>query len=505
MILDSVRGRLAAWHTAVLALVLVAFSAATYAFLVELTRQRTDGLLVETARAFHHTFISELVIESTPDAAARHAAREFRFSDRMVLVFGAGGEQIASSEPGESAGGAGEPDAGGARMRAGRVGASGPIGADSSASRLLIGEAARLAAKAGPGAPVFGMLAGGEVRAYAEAVEVGGAPYVIVAIQHPGAEEAVLRTFLEAVAIAIPLALVLAGAGGYFLARKSLAPVVAMSGQATRISAERLDLRLPVANPRDELGQLATAFNALLSRLEAAFRQQRQFMADASHELRTPVAILRAEADVALSRPDRSPAEYRESLEVVRDAAGRLTHVVDDLFMLARADAGQYPLSPEDLYLEELLADCVRAMRSLAERRGVRLEYAPGAEAPWRGDEALLRHLVLNLLDNAIKHTPTGGLVAVELATEESAYAIRVRDTGAGVPPEAQSHIFDRFYRADRARSRAEATMTSGAGLGLAIARWIAEAHGGTVTLESTGPEGSTFLVKLPAAALQPA
>jgi len=219
-------------------------------------------------------------------------------------------------------------------------------------------------------------------------------------------------------------------------------------------------------------------------------------MAGASHDLRTPVAILRAEADVALTRVDRSAAEYRDSLEIIRQGTAELSSLVENLFTLARADAGDHPLARTEFYLEELLSDCVRAARPLAQRRGITLHFSPDAEAPIHADELLLRRLVMNLLDNAIRHTPAGGRVDVELtlamdadaphhpgtstapaaarAHRETNYRIDVRDTGSGIPPESRAFIFDRFYRADPARSRTGeggargGAGGSGAGLGLA-------------------------------------
>jgi heavy metal sensor kinase len=268
-----------------------------------------------------------------------------------------------------------------------------------------------------------------------------------------------------------------------------------MGERAARINAANLGERLPVGNARSELGRLARTFNELLARLDTSFEQQRRFMADASHELRTPVAIVCGESEVALSQPSRSAEEYRESLMILHEEGRRLMRIVEDLFTLARADAGQHRLVKVNFYLDEAVLAGVRAVRSLAARHGVALRHEhSGGDMPLRGDEGLVRRMVLNLLDNAIKYTPAGGEVSVELAREGSGYSIRINDTGGGVPAEAQRHIFERFYRADKARSRCD----GGAGLGLSIASWIAEAHGGHVKLESTGEGGSTFLVTLP-------
>jgi heavy metal sensor kinase len=305
----------------------------------------------------------------------------------------------------------------------------------------------------------------------------------------------------DAFLVAIPLVLAVATIGGYALARKSLRPVLAMSNQAARIGATTLHERLPVVNERDELGRLATVFNDLLGRLDRSFHQQRQLMADASHELRTPVAVMCGEAELALSRADRSAEEYREALATIHGEGRRLRRIVDDLFLLARANADDQPLVLTELYLDELTGECVRAMQALAVRREIRLVYEPGGELPFRGDEALLKRLVMNLLDNAIKYTPAGGHVTVTAGRRGERYRVAVADTGPGVPAELRERIFERFYRAYPADSRNGAADTGGAGLGLPIARWVAEVHGGRLELARAGAGGSEFVVDLPAPA----
>jgi heavy metal sensor kinase len=296
----------------------------------------------------------------------------------------------------------------------------------------------------------------------------------------------------------IPIAIFLASLGGYFLARKSLAPVVAMSSQAGRISAKNLHERLPIQNAKDELGRLAASFNELLERVDQSFERQRRFMSDASHELRTPAAILRGESEVALSRTERPAEEYRESLAVLHAEAQRLTQIVEDLFTLTRADAGQYPLSPHEFYLDELVADCTHAARSLASAKQINLTCEVPEELPIRADEALLRRMILNLLDNAIKYTPAGGRVTVSCGRSGAEYALSVTDSGEGIPADLQARVFERFFRVDKARTRSEHD-GGGAGLGLSIARWIAEAHHGRLILERSDSNGSTFSALLPA------
>jgi signal transduction histidine kinase len=539
----SIRFRLTAWHTIALAAVLLAFVAATSLFLDELTRDRSDRLLEATTLAFHHVFEEEYAHHRHLETAAAAAVGEFRFSGHRVQVYDDFGRLVADSDS------AFRPTADDVEHSPApvayqspaldRITSPGPMIVEGSLLHHLLAAAADR--------PALGTLtlAGEPVRASAITNRVGDRPVTLLVLQTEHPEDGVLRDFLKAIAIAIPISLLLAAAIGYALARKALMPVMAMGEQAARIGAESLHERLVVPTPHDELGRLATIFNGLLGRLELAFTQQRNFMAGASHDLRTPVAILRAEADVALARADRSAAEYRDSLEIIRQGTVELSTLVENLFTLARADAGDHPLTRSDFYLEELLSDCVRAARPLAQRRGITLHFSPDAEAPVRADELLLRRLIMNLLDNAIRHTPAGGRVEIELTVivgDEVAprvarpaatpagertpspanpstnaamsratgkpvyppapthYRIVVSDTGSGIPPEARPFIFDRFYRADPARSRTGEGGGGGAGLGLPIARWIAEAHGGTLELEEREEDArkSSFMIDLP-------
>ena len=330
-------------------------------------------------------------------------------------------------------------------------------------------------------------------------VAMGGAVEYVVVLGSPmeslDEELASLRRIL---AYIVPIALIIAGFGGWFLARRSLSPVVSMADRARQIGAENLSERLPVANPRDELGRLAATFNELLGRLERSLGQQRQFMADASHELRTPVATARTAASVALQRPHRDEHDYRQTLEIVEQQAARLSRVVDDMFTLARADAGNYPIRKVPMYLDEVIGDIVRAARVMALTKGVTIEDPLTVRsASFHGDEELVHRMIGNLIDNAIRHAPPGSSVRVDLDRSSSGYVIAVRDQGPGVPDEIRPFIFERFYRGDAARQRGS-TSSDGAGLGLALARWIARSHGGDVDLVRSSESGSTFVIALP-------
>jgi heavy metal sensor kinase len=325
-------------------------------------------------------------------------------------------------------------------------------------------------------------------------VEVGGKPYVVLAMQsmdEVGADLAVLRrVFL----LSFPMILLAAGLGGYWVARRSLAPLGWMAEQSRRISESNLHSRLEIGTAADELASLAASFNELLSRLELSFGTIRRFVADASHELRTPLSIIRGEADVALSQ-DRSPAEYRAALTTIQDESRRLSRLVDDLLNLARADAGRVKLQIEDFYLNDVISECCRSAQKLAAVRQITVECkCPEGDAPFRGDEELLRRLVMNLLDNAVRYTPAGGKVTARLEASGAQLRFQVSDTGVGIAPEVAPLVFDRFYRADMARSRED----GGFGLGLSIVKWIAESHNGAVELASAPGAGSTFTVTLP-------
>jgi heavy metal sensor kinase len=270
-----------------------------------------------------------------------------------------------------------------------------------------------------------------------------------------------------------------------------------MSRQATRITAQNLSERISISNEQDELGHLAGVLNSLLARLDDSFEQQRRFMADASHELRTPIAIIRGESEVALSRTDRSGGDYRESLKIVQEESKRLTHLVEDLFTLARIDAGEFRANFTLVYLDEIVAEAVKAVRSLAREKRVSIEFEADAEMPMTGDDAMLRRLFVNLLDNAIKYNTENGSVMVSCRSESGKYNVSVSDTGSGIPPAERGRVFERFYRVDKARGHADEA--GGAGLGLSIARWIAEIHGADIRLSSSVDNGSVFTVNFPA------
>ena len=470
--IDSVRGRLTLWYVSVLAFVLIAFSVGVYTLLSRSLYARVDDGLRSVIQVASTSLLHDTEEGQSSAGAAQSTVAELSHPQQALAIFDGSGHLLAENNL-----------------------------ADDLSTPL----------------PESGFIPDGETYLYTTPEQEGdneynriavqrviipptNIPYIILVTQSLEIVEDELESLRKILYYAVPIALVMAGLGGWFLARKSLTPVVSMSEQARRIGAESLDQRLPVANPRDELGRLAITFNELLARLNSAFAQQRQFMADASHELRTPLSVMHTAADVTLAQSSREESEYRDALKMIDEQIRRLTRIVEDMFILARADAGRYPLRQDKFYLDELLEESARAGNVLGAHKNISIDIADSSEALFYGDEGLLRQMILNLVGNAIKHTPPEGSVRLSLTRSREKYLVEISDTGPGIPAESQPHIFERFYRADKARSRSESA-NSGAGLGLAIARWIAEAHKGSLHLARSDRNGSTFVATLPAPA----
>ncbi len=301
-----------------------------------------------------------------------------------------------------------------------------------------------------------------------------------------------LRDLLLILAIAYPLTLAVASIGGVFLAGRALSPIDRLTRLAKTITAEDLSARLDLNLPNDEVGRLARTLDDMIAGLEEAFRRQRQFTADASHELRSPLTAIKGQVGLARSKP-RDKEAYREVLGIVEDEVDQMVRVVDSLLTLARADASQIAIVPESVDLGDLIGSVVKQMQPAAERKGITVAIEAGPDVTLDGDEDLLIRLLLNLLGNALKFTPDGGRVTLGWGINDEGQAFWVRDTGVGIAPEHLDHIFDRFYRVDSARTRSE----EGTGLGLSICQWIAEAHGGTISVASELDRGTTFTVQL--------
>lgn len=305
--------------------------------------------------------------------------------------------------------------------------------------------------------------------------------------------------FLLIMAAVFPLGLILAGGGGWLLARRALRPVDRMTQTAKKISGEHLSRRLQESGNNDELDRLALTLNDMLDRLHGAIDQMRRFSADASHELQTPLTILKGEMEVALLKT-RSPVEYQQVLASGLEEIDRINHLVEGLLLLARADSGMLRLDLQLIDLHELLENTLLQLTPLANNRSLRFTFKPCGPVSVRGDGEHLRRVFLNLLTNAIKHSPHGEVIEIRLWQEEKRAVIQIADSGIGIPENEQELIFNRFHRLSESRS---AAAKEGVGLGLSIALSIVEAHGGTIHVESNRGLGTTFSVHLPAILLE--
>ena len=300
-----------------------------------------------------------------------------------------------------------------------------------------------------------------------------------------------LTRFLIVMAALLPAALLFAGLGGWLLVRRALKPVDEMTAAATRISAEKLDERVEETGAGDELDRLAKTLNQMLTRLDAAFNQVRQFSANASHELQTPLTILRGELEVTL-RSARAPEEYLATLKSALEEIDRISRLVEGLLLLSRADAGVLRMDRRPVDMAELVEEVYWRLKVLADSRSVQLQVEELEPVGIAGDRERLRQLLVNILENAIKYTASGGRVAVTLRREGDSVCVQVSDTGIGIRAEDRERIFQPFYRTPQALAE------TGVGLGLSIAKSIVDLHGGSIEVLSNSGEGSTFRIILP-------
>jgi heavy metal sensor kinase len=475
-IFSSTKIRLTFWYVGVLALILILFAAATYFLFDSVLRYQTDSTLAEIATSFENTAYRELEDEDIKNNkekvgdAIRDATVEVSFKNYKLFVFSSDKTLLSETET----------------------------------TKLDTDIPSETAQKWLAGFTQNGSASMNDYtnndetfRVYYHSFKINEKDFYLLVVHPLEESEDLLEKVRYAFLITVPLALIFASLGGYLLVRKSLAPIAEMSEKAEEITARNLHERLPVENEEDELGRLARTFNRLLARLNLSFEQQQRFMADASHELRTPVSIVRGEAEVSLTKDNRKSSEYRETIEIMQKEAERMSRIIEDLFTLARADAGENPLQKHSIYLEDILNDTVKAFRSIASKRGIDLSLETKNEMPMKADEQMLKRLFANLIDNAIKHTKTK--VNIIASLENGTYKIDFSDDGEGIAVEDQTQIFERFYRVDKARSRQkEATVGSGAGLGLSISKWISEIHNGTLELTKSDLHGSVFSVTFP-------
>jgi heavy metal sensor kinase len=456
----SIRFRLTAWYSAILAASLIAFGALGFLALKQSLFHAVDEALEDRVAGVRH-FMEE--------QTASLSAGEIRDEFREHSVLGPGGDlfQVCDAKGVWLYRSAALENAGVTIQLPGQIGAGGEF--------------------------TERVVAGALVRFHAKPVQVLGKTYTIqVASPVDELVEGMWR-FQWTLVLAIPALLSAAAAGGWWLSHRALAPVDAITAAARSIEGKNLDRRLPVGATDDELQRLSTTLNQMLDRIEGSFERVRRFTADASHELRTPIALVRTSAELALRKP-RSEEEYRDAMQEILNEAERTTELLEGLLSLARADAGKASLELTNVDASEVLREAGVAGKRLAERKGLAFEMArltPGLIV--RANREALRRLLLILIDNAVKYTPADGKVNVEAELAGGKLEVAVRDNGCGIRAEDSPYIFERFYRADSSRNRD----SGGVGLGLALAEWIATAHETAIQVETQEGQGSTFRFRL--------
>jgi heavy metal sensor kinase len=462
----SIRWRLALWSTLAMAAVLACFAALVYGLLRSALFEQTDRHLQAALGQLRR----DPRVETSTDSRLRYWIAEYR--DHLGLycvVYRADGSPLAWTP------------------------ALAEQSLPSAPARLL----------GAPGAPPQegtrwvseGQLPDiGRQRLLAERMRLGGQDFVVLLLAPLDAVDRELAQALRVLVTAGPVALLLSAGLAYWLARKALAPVDRLRRATEAITAEHLDRRLEATNPHDELGLLTQTINAMIARLERSFAEVSRFTADASHELRTPLTALRTQVELALGK-SLSPAELQQLLGGVLEELVRLSRLTDQFLALSRRDAGVEQMGCAPLDLLALVSGVADALQPLADANGVRLRLDATGPVRIVGDEGRLRQVFINLLDNALKHTPEGGSVIVRVGQRDHAAVVAVEDTGVGIAAEHLPHVFERFYRVDKARSRAD----GGTGLGLSIARSIVQAHGGRIDMASTPGQGTACTVTLPA------
>ncbi len=480
---STLRVRLTLWYAAAMALFLGLFALVFYFAFEQIVRQIADDSIDDAASSLVSTLQTEkrLNRESVlTNETVAETLEDFRFQNIVFAVFDDKANPVALSP------------------RLNPVPDQRVIPFNLAFGEIPL-EDVNEAAESGQGFTTISSVEFPEIRVFVKKAEFERRTLIVAAIRPLTTQLALLSNVRIILLAGIPFALLLSSAGGYYLARKSLKPVSEMVEKASGISSRNLSERVPRSQVDDELSELADAFNALLERLEGSFQQQRRFMADASHELRTPLAIIRGESEVSLQMQERSEPEYRESLEVIKQEGARLSRIVEDLFILARADTGRLKPRVTSFYLDELAAECARSVRTLVEGKEQTLELSADEGLVFSGDEDLIRRLMLNLLDNAVKYSGRGGRIEMSCSREDGSYLISVANTGSPIPKAEVPLIFDRFFRSDKVRTHTtDSSHGTGAGLGLSIGASIATIHGGSLRLDSSDEDWTRFSATLP-------
>lgn len=307
-------------------------------------------------------------------------------------------------------------------------------------------------------------------------------------------EEKILDKLILISILGISIFLIAAITGGYFLAGKALSPIEKINTTAREISSSSLGQRIEEKNTDDEVGSLIVTLNQLFARLEKAFEREKQFTSDASHELRTPITVIRAQSEKILRRNDLKE-ECEETLKIIKKQSDYMGHLIEQLLLLARSDSGKQIIEKEEFDINELVKIVAGEFSAVAENKNIKIITEQSSESiSVLADQSMIIQLLLNLIDNAIKYTPKGGEVKIITEKNDGNLIIKIKDTGRGIPEEDQDNIFERFYRVDKSRSRKK----GGTGLGLAICEWIVESHEGSINFESSAGIGTTFIIKLP-------
>lgn len=452
------RARLAVWYCAVLTASVVGFSLLAFFEMRSSIGKSVDGELQDRLNGFYALLQRESSFKSAAGIAAVLA--DHTGGNDLFRMADSGGAWIYRSPTADTLA-AGLP----------------PLG--------RVGE---------PGSIATARLAGKPLRILTTTLNLAGGSYRVQVGESIGPYETTTAHFGRVMVASIPLLLIVALIGGFWLSRRALVPVDRITRATQDITAQSLSERLEVPKTNDELQRLSETLNAMLQRLEQSFQRITQFTADASHELKTPLAVIRTMAEVPLRLPS-SAADYREALTGIVSELDRTSKLVDDLLSVARGDSGPTAIVKAPIDLVAVLSCAAAQGELMAQRRQLSFHSSFG-EAPIQlsGDRDALQRLVVILLDNATKYTPPAGKVTLTAFRQDDQACVQVTDTGIGIAEADLPRVFERFFRADKARSRA----TPGSGLGLAIARWIAVAHGGTIEVESSLGRGSVFSVRLP-------
>ncbi|MGA6827678.1 sensor histidine kinase [Nitrospira sp. NS4] len=460
------RVRLTIWYGSTLALVLIIFSVVLYSVTARSLRDEVDQALEETATAAVRSLEERGFLPLIDEESLLSQFPELARIDKFFQIFSPSGT-ITIRSP---------------NIKQHEVPLS-RLAIEASVSGKTIFESARY-----PKEPPLRLIS-------MPIMYRGSLLYIVQVGTSMKSIEDTLQRLLLVLLVTMPIALAVSLASGWFLAGRALRPVDAITLAAQRIAAGDLSQRLTVSTSPDEIGRLAHTFNDMIGRLDASFRQIRQFSSDASHELRTPLTVMKGETELVLRRP-RPLADYQSVLESNLEEIDRMTHIVDELLFLSRADMGEVRMEALPVELESLVEDIHRQATLLGQDRQIDVVLGTMMPAAVQGDELRLRELLLNLVENAIKYSHPGGKVEISLITEGAQAKLSVTDQGIGIAPEDQRRIFNRFFRTDAARGHTK----KGTGLGLAICTWIAESHKGRIDVTSQPGLGSTFAVTLPLA-----